>query len=238
MENCQASAQVTAKAQHQPITIPQFIEGPVHLTRDIDTKETGQNRHFDVTDISCHSRGKHGLWFREWLLLGSWSGDRDGQFDIRSVAPDKDRCGGTHREHRLRWRGAIGAVKAEQDVTRSKSCLRRRSALMNVSDDPMVGIGWIAHAGGADRQPGRNPAHGLVKESGVARAKQPNHVMHCCLKALWFCFADDSLAIVSDEAVPVHSSETRVEVKLADLPASLIVNAGSLLSCQSWWRRS
>lgn len=109
---------------------------------------------------------------------------------------------------------------------------------MNVSDDPMVGIRWIAHAGGSDRQPRRNPAHGLVKESGVARAKLPNHVVHCRLEALRLCLADDSLAILSDEASPVDAPEVRVEVQLADLAASLIVNAGSLLSCQSWWRRS
>ncbi len=109
---------------------------------------------------------------------------------------------------------------------------------MNVSDDPMVWIRWIAHAGGSDRQPGRNPAHGLVKEPGVTRAKLSNHVVHRCLKPLGLHLADDSLAIFSDKAVPVHSSEIRVEVKLADLAASLIVNAGSLLSCQSWWRRS
>ena len=109
---------------------------------------------------------------------------------------------------------------------------------MNISDDPVVGIRWIAHAGGSDRQPRRNPAHGLVKESGVARAKLPNHVVHRCLKALGLRLADDSLAIFSDEAVPVHAPEVRVEVQLADLAASLIVNAGSLLACQSWWRRS
>lgn len=102
----------------------------------------------------------------------------------------------------------------------------------------MVGIRWIAHAGGSDRQPRRNPAHGLVKEPGVTRAKLSNHVVHRCLEALRLCLADDSLAILSDEASPVDAPEVRVEVQLADLAASLIVNAGSLLSCQSWWRRS
>lgn len=109
---------------------------------------------------------------------------------------------------------------------------------MNISDDPVVGIRWIAHAGGSDCQPRRNPAHGLVKESGVARAELPNQVVHCRLEAFRLCLADDSLAILSDEASPVHAPEVRVEVQLADLATSLIVNAGSLLSCQSWWRRS
>jgi hypothetical protein len=38
MEDRQASTQVATKVQHQPIAVTKFIEGPVHLTRDIDAK--------------------------------------------------------------------------------------------------------------------------------------------------------------------------------------------------------
>jgi hypothetical protein len=178
----------------------------------------------------------HASRLRIRLFPRSRLGYLDLQVLPASATLDRNHHLGSHRKHRWPGWAERFAINGQQNIGGQQASRMSRSSVVDVSNHPaFAGIRLSLDASRANREPRGNAPNRFVKEPCVAGAKHRHYRMNARFKRLRFRNVQNLLSAALRDLRPVGPAKLRIEIKLRDFAAGVIVNARPLAARKRSW---